>query len=373
MKGRLGFMANPTTRSCEECPREVFYRLLPKKDFIEELDVLSTDKYFTTFVFNGSYRMTNSAFFVGNKVVTKHLCKYGNYINAISETNKRHLMSLEISTDYITPNPLIVIALGFDAEGAQLLTYIHDTDEFPIRMKVTGYDNDTGEKFETASVVALAFSGSEKAISDDEAISLITDYLLDNELVFNSIDLINEFGTLEKANKSIILSQASKVFGENACEDEWEQLEYALAYEMASEFFKSAAFIALQAYGFIHDRYEVSDFILAETTFTFGINAENAICITGEVATMNNSFIVNKLDFAETNQFVQPHTVTLLEYLAQHGEDAEIPDEILDDIADNCFYITEALCGDLEFELHMKEITPYTDEVLAQEFSVIDA
>lgn len=259
-------------------------------------------------------------------------------------------------TDYVTPNPMLARAIGFSVEEVQVMVYSLDTDELPVRLRVTGYDKTTGEKFETAQVANLFFSGSEEVITDEEALSLIADFLLDNEFVLTAPELITEFGTLEEANEIVLLSDAGKAFGENASEDEWEQLEYALAYEMAAEYLKNIAFIALQAYGFIHDRYEACDFILAETDFTFGFGAEDALCITGEVATLNNSFIVNKADFMETKQFVQPHLVALEEYYAVHGNDAEVPDEVLDEIADNCFYIAEALCGDLEFELHLKEV-----------------
>lgn len=350
---------------CEECTRKVLGRYLPEKEVVEELDVLSTGKHHVTFVFNGSYRMTSYAFYVGDKEVVQHLCRYGNYITAISETNKRHLESLELFTDYATPNPMLARALGFNEEEAQVMTFVHDTDELPVRLRVTGYDKATGEKFETAKVAVLFFSDSEEEITDEEAISLIADSLLDNEDVLTVPELMAEFGTLEKAYAEIPLSDASKTYGENATEDEWEQLEYALAYEMAVDHLKNMAFMALQAYGFIHDRYEESDFILAETVFTFGIDAENMLCITGEVGTMNNSFIVNKADFVETNQFVQPHTVALLEYYAQHGEDAEVPDEVLDEISDNCFYIAESLSDELGFELYMKDVTPYEEDIPA--------
>lgn len=356
MKGRLDFMTQQHQHPCEECTRKVLDRCLPEKEYVEELYALSPDKHRVTFAFNGSYHMASSTLFVGDKEVARHLCMYGNYNTALSQTNKRHLNSLEVYTDYITPNPMLARALGFTAEEAQVMVYSLNTDELPVRLRVTGYDKATGEKFETAKVAALFFSGSEEEITDEEATSLIADFLLDNDFVLTAPELITEFSTLEKANEVVLLSDASKAFGENASEDEWEQLEYALAYEMAAEYLKNMAFIALQAYGFIHDRYDTCDFILAETAFTFGFGTEDALCITGEVATMNNSFIVNKADFVETKQFVQPHLVALEEYYAAHGTDAEVPEEVLDEIADTCFYIAESLCGDLEFELHMKEI-----------------
>lgn len=132
-----------------------------------------------------------------------------------------------------------------------------------------------------------------------------------------------------------------------------EQLEFALAYELAAEYLSSIKYVALQAYTVLHDKYEASDFILAETNFTFGLDADGIICITGEVATMNNSLIVNKADFIETKKFVQCHLVPLMQHYEAHGENSEVPDSVLDEVSDLVFFVTEGLCGDMEFELYI--------------------
>ena len=347
-------MTNPAAIPCEEFSSACLDRVFTTKDTIEELDVLSINKTHATFVFNGSFRMTSNELHVGGKMIAEHLCMYGNCINALSSTNRRLLEDHDIATDYCTPNPLLARALGFDEEEAQLLIYHHDTCPLPIRLKVAGYDTVTGKKLEAACVTAHFVTGMKEAINDEEAIALIADYFLDNDYAVSSLDLIEDFENLEKVHESVVLSDAAKAYGESANEDDpWEQLEFALAYELATEYLASIKYVALHAYTTLHDKYEASDFILAETSFTFGLDADGIICITGEVASMNNSLIVNKADFIETKKFVQCHLVPLMQHYETHGEDAEVPDSVLDDISDLVFFVTEGLCGDMEFELYI--------------------
>ena len=354
MKGRLDIMTNPAAIPCEEFSSACFDRIFTTKDVIEELDVLSMDETHATFVFTGSFRMTSNALHVGSKMITEHLCMYGNCINALSSTNRRFLEDHDIATDYCSPNPLLARALGFDEEEAQLLIYHHNTCHMPIRLKVAGYDTVSGRKLEAACVTAHFVTGMEEAIKDEEAVALLADYLLDNEYAVSSLELMEEFENLENALENVVLSNVAKTYGESANEDDpWEQLEFALAYELAAEYLSSIKYVALQAYAVLHDKYEASDFILAETSFTFGLDADGIICITGEVATMNNSLIVNKADFIETKKFVQCHLVPLMQHYETHGEDSEVPDSVLDEISDLVFFVTEGLCGDMEFELYI--------------------
>lgn len=353
MKGGKDPMKNPeATNPCEESTREVLARLLPEKDFIGELDVSSFDKHHATFVFNGSFHMANSILYVGDNVVAECLPLFGECNNAISSTNKRLLQEHNIFTDYVEPNPLLVRALGFSEEEAKLIVYAIDLTPMPIKLKVVGYDKATGVKLETAKVVAYLNEESVDALTEDEAITVIADYLLDNGGCLSSLELIEEFESIDKLLEVTELSPEAKAFGETISEcDIWEQMEFALAYELAADYYRGMADIALQAYAVLHDKYAESDFILAETEFRIGIDDNDLFCICGEVGTMNNSLIVNNADFVETGKFVQTHLEPLMVFYDEHGEDAEVTDKVLDEVADTAFFVAEGLCGDMEFEV----------------------
>ena len=355
MKGGIDPMKNhEAPNPCEESTREVLARLLPEKDFIGELDVLSFDKHHATFVFNGSLHMANSTLYVGDNIVAEYLPLFGECNNAISSTNKRLLQEHDIFTDYVDPNPLLARALGFSEEEAKLIVYAIDFEPMPIKIKVVGYDKASGAKLETAKVVAFLDTDSCEALTDEEAITVIADYLLDTDRCISSFELIEEFESIDKLLEVTELSPKAKAFGESGNEDDiWEQMEFALAYELAADYYRSMVYIALQAYAVLHDKYAESDFILAETEISIGVDDDDIFCICGEVGTMNNSLIVNKADFVETGKFVQTHLKPLMVYYDEHGEDAEVTDEVLDEVADTAFYVAEGLCGDMEFDVYI--------------------
>ena len=338
---------------CDLLTRMDLSRMLPEKDTVEELDVLYQAKHHAVFVFNGYYRMTSNAVYIGDELMIPNLPLYGNCVNAISDTNKRFLEEHEFATDYIAPNPVLTRAIGFSESETKQIVYLRTLHDLPLEVSVVGYDPD-GSKL-SKSDVCFQLAGIEfGALTDEEAVCIIADFLLDNDLVFSAVELQEEYGTLEKAYESVELSDAAKNYGENGnADDLWEQLEFALAYEFALECCEQIKYIANSAYTLLHDRYKETEFILAHTTFSFGLDEDNVLCLTGEVGTTNNSLIVNEADFNEDGRFIQAHLKDFMDYITSPEVTEEIPENILDDMTDNIFYIAESLCGDLEFDVYI--------------------
>lgn len=350
-------MAHKATNPCEDALHDCLDRLFPEKEYVEELDILSEGRHADTLVFTGKYRLTSCDLYVGNKLMVPSLSFYGNCVNAISDSNKRMLAEKEILTDYTTPNPVLARVLGFSEDEARLMVFLQSYLPMPIKMMVQGYDEKTGAKLDTIKIIPQLFSDSDEElfpINNEEAIKIIAEHFMDSGIAVSISNLMEEFGTLAEAKASTSLSDKAREFGDELdCDDPWETLEFSLAYELAEHYFRSMCDIARTAYEHLDAKYSKVQFILAYTTFSFGIDDDNVLHLTDEVATTNNSFIVNQADFEESGKFVQAHLEPLLDYLANSGDENDIPYSLLDELSDGMLYLAENLCEDLEFDVYI--------------------
>ena len=346
-------MTQSTATPCDLLTRMDLSRMLPEKDTVEELDVLLKAKRHALFVFNGYYRMTSNAVYVGDELMIPNLPLYGNCVNAISDTNKRFLEEHDFATDYIAPNPVLIRAIGFSEDEAKQIVYLRALHDLPLEVSVVGYDPD-GSKLDKNNICFQLADDEWEALTDEEAGHVIADFLLDNDIALSAVELQEEYGTLEKAYESVKLSDAARNYGENGnADDLWEQLEFALAYELALGYCEQLKYIANSAYTLLHDKYKEAEFILAHTTFSFGLDKDNVLYLTGEVGTTNNSLIVNEADFKEDGRFIQAFIKDFMDYITSPEVTEDIPEAILDAVTDNIFYVTESLCGDLEFDVYI--------------------
>ena len=332
---------------------EILLQNFPKKDFIEQVECNSQDTQSTTFTFNGKFKLAKTDVFVGNKLAIPNLLLYGDCDNALSDTNKRLLMDKNMITDYVTPNPALPIVLGFGEEDSKLLVYALILHEIPICLDVKAYDRKTGEKLENVRITPRRIGGSIIPIDDEEAIRIIADFIIDNNLTFSANDLFEVYGEIDKANENINLSYEAIEYGSFSDYDDWEKLEYALAYEFAADYYNAMKESAAVAYDIISEKYEKAEYALAETSFTFGINNKRELCISDKIATFSNSFIVNLAYFKETGNFIPAHLIPILEFYDKRGYGTVVTDEVIDSTSDNLRYIAESLVDDLEFDIYL--------------------
>ena len=355
-------MTQNTTNPSEEVSGVVLNQVFPEKEAIPELFVSDEgDKHGFTISFNGSFRFRGDAVKVRDNHAIPEVPFYGTSANALITSNKRFLEKHDIFTDYMPPNPLLARALGFSEAEALNMEYVLDLIPMPFKLVVTGYDEFTGKYLSATEVTPCLLDGLRCRINSDDAITMLADYLLDNDVPLTQFDLMDSFDNLDKAHEILELSEEAKAYGESGNPDDpWEALEFSLAYELAKEYFQSMVAIAGEAYFLLQERYLASNFILARTEFTFGIDdEEKVIYITDEVGTVNNSLIVNAEDYKCDADFVQAHTKPLAEWLKTvkfEGEDDPIlviPSELLSAVADEISYITEALADDTAYELYL--------------------
>ena len=354
-------MRNQTTIP-EEVSGAAFEQVFPEKDAIPELFVSDErGKHGITISFNGSFRLRSDAVYVVGGHAIPEVPFYGTCVNALTTTNKRFLEKHDIATDYMPPNPLLARALGFPEADALNLEYTLNLAELPLKLVVTGYDEYSGNLLPAAEVIPHLVEGLKCPLNSNDAICMLADFLLDNEVPLAQFELATAFENLEEAYEAVELSEEAKAYGETGNPDDpWEALEFALAYELAAEYFHNMVAIAGEAYFLLQERYLATSFILAKTEFTFGLDdEEHALFITDEVGTMNNSLIVNAEEYKSREDFVQAHTKPLAEWaktLKFKGENDPIlviPSDLLSAVADQVSYITEALSDDTAYNLYL--------------------
>lgn len=336
--------------------------VFPEKEEIPELNVVESSPYHQVFGFNGSiYKPTSNLVIGGTKVLNCNVLMKPNCITAISQSNKRYLDDFGLLTDYIAPNQLLFQSLGFTADESKYLMYSKNLDEFPVDVILTGYDvQGTKKKLEEPQVEFVLNNGVR--VSKEEATRILADWLLDSDFSTNVWEEIYEgCDNLEDAQGMVEFSEESRAYGElMSPDDAWYALEYACMHSAAEVFIKSMSLAGSVAYTLMQAKYEEGGILLVRAQLAFGLDDECEMHLAGELGTPNTAYLVNKDVFEETGEFECMIESPVLKHFEAVGydvdseEDApELPEEVLDELTDVYWYIAEAVCDDLAFELNM--------------------
>lgn len=336
--------------------------VFPVKEEIPELNVVESSPYRQVFGFNGSiHRPTSNIVIGGTKVLNCNVLMKPNCITAISQSNKRYLEEAGMLTDYIESNQMLFQCLGFSADESKYLVYSLNLDEFPVDIILTGYDMlDSKKKLEEPQVEFVLSDGT--YVSQEEATRILADWLIDSDYTTNLCEEIWEGGSdLKSIKENLELSEESYDYGKLlAIDDEWEALEYACMHSCATAYIKWVIVAGSAAYMLLRAKYEEAGILFVRTQLTFGFDEECEMHLAGEIGTPNTAILTSKEEFEKTGEFECMVEAPVLRYFefAEYDIDSEeeapnIPEEVLDQVTDLYWYIAEAVCDDLAFELNM--------------------
>lgn len=335
--------------------------VFPEKEQIPELDVGEVNRYHQVFRFNGSIRKPHANLVIGTKVLPYTVLMKPNCVTAISQSNKRYLESFELLTDYIEPNQLLYQSLGFSADESKYLVYARNLEVFPVDFVVTGYDVEETKEALGEPKVEFSMKNGMK-ISSEETVKILSDWMLDNDYRTSFFDeLAESCEDADVASSRINLSAESKAYGEEMSPDDaWDALECACMHSYVETFVKSVAIVSGIVYSTLREKYEEGGIILVNTRLQFGFDEDAEMRLTGDVGTPDTSLVVCKEHFEETGAFESLDQAPVLKYFESVGYDVnsdekvpELPEDVLDEVTDMYWYLAEAICDDLAFELNM--------------------
>ena len=328
------------------------------KDRIPELD---TKEFSGAKVhqFNGGIFELSSKFFIGGKTVAENVLMKPNCECAISQSNKRYLEGFNMYTDYVEPNQLLFRALGFSENESKVLFYVKGVDDLPVYAVVTAYDLDGDETALPEPTVSFAFK-NRMEIAHEEAVKILADWLVDNGYVSNHYEEFEKYEDIKEAWEAAAVSDEAKVYAEQMEENPWEQLEIACMYECAVTMLEDMAFASVAVYTALEKKYADAGLIAAIMQLSWGLDEEAGLVLCNEVATIDNTLIVSRDLYDKNGTLDSMINAPVLKYFESIGYDItsdepvpEIPEEVLDELADTYMYLAEALCDDLAFDIHM--------------------
>lgn len=327
---------------------------------IPELDsVENIGQYEKVHFFNGPILEASSKIFICGKVVAEPVLMKPNCTCAISQSNKRYLASYEVPTDYVEPNPLLFVVLGFSEQNSKQLVYVQGLDDLPIDTVVTAYNFGGDNKPLPAPKVTFRLKNGMK-VAADEAIKVLADWLSDNAYVSNYYEELLEYESIEQAWADTGVSDEAKAYGEFIEEDPREQVEAACLYECAAGFIESLTVSSNVVYSLLHKKYEDAGLILAKLQLSWGLNEDAEPVLCNDVATGDTAIIVSRELYEKNGTLESMITKPILEYFEAVGYNLEsdepvpeLPENVLDEVSDTYMYLTEAVCDDLAFEIHM--------------------
>ena len=332
------------------------------KERIPELNTDSDiESYANVHFFNGAILEASSKLHIGNQVAAENVLMKSNCICAISQSNKRYLGDhFEVSTDYVAPNPMLFVALGFSEQRTKNLVYVLGVEDLPFDTYVTAYNLEGDNSALAVPKVGLMLKNGMK-ISAEEAIKVLADWFADNEYVSDYYEEFLIFDSIEDAIEEAELSAVAREYGEFIEDDPWDQIEAACLYEAANEMIETLIMSSNVVYSLLHKKYEDAGIILAKLKLSWGLNEDAEIILCNDVGTPDTAMMTTIESFKENGILENMVTKPALDYYKSIGYKLgeldqnlpKLPENVLDQISDTYMYLAEAICDDLAFDIHM--------------------
>lgn len=332
------------------------------KERIPELDTDSDiAQYANVHFFNGAILEASSQLVIDNKVVAEEVLLKANCTSAISQSNKRYLESnFEVKTDYVAPNPMLFVALGFSEQQSKTLVYVRGVDDLPFDSFVTAYNLDGDNSPLAVPKVGFMLKNGMK-ITVEEAIKTFADWMADNDYVSSYYEEFLNYDSIEDAIDVAELSAVAREYGEFIEEDPWNQIEAACLFEAATEMIETLIMCSNVVYSLMHKKCEEAGIVLAKLNLSWGLDDDAEIILCNDVCTPDTAVMTTIKAFEKTGSLENMVTKPVFEYwksiscktCESVGKLPELPEKVLDEITDTYMYLTEALCDDLAFEIHL--------------------
>lgn len=339
------------------------------------IEIISQGKVRNIFDFTGFIFETSNRLSVFDRVIKEEVKLKGNMLNCISQENKKLLEQEGFVTDYIPENRNLFSALGLKDAGR--FSYSKRLNMIPFEFIVRGYLTGSawkaykngesycgftfpegmhdGQKLDTPIVTPTTkeSNGHDKPVTEQEAIKKFACWLIDEEYSLDSCSLIAEYASVEEARSEMNLSKEAIEFAEDYAEDNWDQLEAALAYELSQEYIELIYNISLLVFDSLSKKYEEKGILFIDTKFEFGFDENGELTLGDEVGTPDSSRYSPKEDYERTGKIVSLDKQIVRDYCSSVGftgnadeEIPAVPDEIWEKVTNTYVYIAKTIFGD---------------------------
>ena len=331
------------------------------KERIPELDTdADIAPYANVHFFNGTILEASNQFFICDHMVAENVLMKSNCTCAISQSNKRYLHQFEIATDYVAPNPMLFVALGFSEQRSKNLVYVHGVEDLSFDTFVTAY-NFGGENTELPVPKVGFMLKNGMKISAEEAIKVLADWLADNDYVSCYYEEFLNCNSIEDALEVAELSAVAREYGEFIEDDPWDQIEAACLYEAANQMIENLIMSSNVVYSLLHKKYEDAGIILAKLKLSWGLDDDANIILCNDIGTPDDAVLVTTESYKKTGKLEDMVTKPVFEYFAANGYETgelgsnmpELPEKVIDELSDIYMYLAEAICDDLAFDIHL--------------------
>ena len=291
---------------------------------------------------------------IADRPVVDGILMKPNLTVALSESNKRFLETeFELLTDHIVSTPELWKKYGISEEKRGTVMLLKPLSVFPVDFIVNGYEK-TGKKDKLCVPEVIFCSEEGEEICKKEAIRLLVEWFYENDYCSENYEAMIECETVDEAFELVDISLADIQYAEDFdTEEEIELLERASLHNSATHYIEQLRMLCEFIYTELAKKYEEAGVLLVKTRFLFGMDEDDQTVLYGEVGTPDESLLVSKMLYEKDRSMVDMLEAPVIEYI-KHSEnareDAEIPEDVLDEVSDTCMYLAEALCDDLSFE-----------------------
>ena len=340
------------------------------------------------YAFNVMIFETSNRLSVFDRVIKEDVPLKGCMLNLISQRNKQFLEEKGILTDFVeVPDNQLFRRAGFRVKEFNRLALSKALMMFPLEFIVRGYIVGSawkaylkgesycgftfpeglheGQKLESPILTPTtkAETGHDEPVTFEEAVSIVADWICDNELnLFYSDDIKEICGNHPEVGEEIfeISSDAQEYaseFMEYSLEDFdtddwWDYYEYALAYSLAKNYVSSIYEISFHAFEELTKKCEEKGILFIDSKFEFGLDENGNICLGDEVGTPDSSRFAPADVYAITGKIVSLDKQIVRDYFSQIGftgdddqEIPELPDELWEKVTSTYVRIATLLCG----------------------------
>ena len=303
---------------------------------------------------------TSSVLSIAGKPVADGILFKSDFSAALSESNKRYLEEhFGVMTDYVEDSHVLWEKYGIPEEKRGTVMLLKEVELLPLDFFVTGYEKASGKNEKLLEPKVIFVSGEGKNVSRKEAIDILADWFHENDYICDLYDEMMDCETMEQAFEVGGISPEDVLYAEQfECKDELEMLDFASLHSLAAQYIDDITIVSGFIYTVLAKKYEEAGVLLADTKFVFGFDDEEEIVLHGEVGSPDDSTLVSKILYEKTGKLVDMLETPVAEYikhLENVGEDAEIPEYVLDEVSDTCMYLAESLCDDIFWNCIYKE------------------
>lgn len=365
-------------------PNDTTHYELAQQDLTEfeytspAMEEVKSGKVRNLYALRGVVFETTNRISVFDRVIMENVPLKGAMLNCISQYNKHLLSELGFATDFIPVSRSFFEGAGIKPEDTNRYSYAEGLTMLPFEFIVRGFlvgsaykaykkgepycgftfpeGMKEGDKLPEPIVTPTTKEedGHDRPVTKYEMVSMLAEWFMDNGMSEDPDDLYEEFDgdfAACEAELSEDLSEEAIAYAEDI-EDEWERMEYQLAYQAAMYYVDEAYDMSLEAFKILCDMCAEVGILFIDTKFEFGLNADGDIVLGDEVGTPDSSRFAPADEYAATGKIVSMDKQIVRDYASSVGFTGDpdeplpvLPDELVKQVTDTYVKIAELICG----------------------------